>query len=187
MTLEEPIPATPGSCALRLTQLSRLSSRTKKTLVHSIATDISDAFILIAHHAEAGHLTSKHTGPINDVIEIIKETEISQRRRLEESVRKYRRQVRKIRREKMMVEGERECMRREFGRMVKRTEETLEAWKERARAFEGIAEGMGNVQREFEILRARGLAGEREREREKEELRVASPMEVDGERADSGA
>lgn len=179
MTQDDTIPTQPGSCALRLTQLNRHSSRTKKALIQSLATDISTAFILIAQLSEAGHLRRKHTSPINDVISIIKDTEASQREMLEDAVRKYKQRTRRNRREK-------EWMQREFRgvlKTLKSVNKMLGAWRERTRRVEAVAEELGAVRRECEMLRmGRGgvaVNGEREDAGAGEIVRIASPMEVD--------
>lgn len=180
MTTEDPasIPPYPGSCALRITNLHYLSSRAKRTLLRSIASDITATFILIAQHAEKGVLGRKHTEPINSVIEKIKETECSQRVLLEDSVRKYKRRVRRMRREKVWMRGK-------LGRVVKGIHEMIGMWRERARRFEGIVEELGAVRRECEMLRARGVVavhglGVLEGDAKGDGMmRIASPMDVD--------
>lgn len=186
MTQDNTIPLQPGSCAMRLTQLNRHSSRTKKALIQSLATDISTAFILIARQSEAGALRRKHTSPINDVISIIKDTETSQREMLEDAVRKYKRRTRRSRREKTW-------MMHEFRGVVKTLKgvsRMIDAWKEKVRRVETVAEELGAVRRECEMLRmSRGVVfvnGEENGARTGEVMRIASPMEVDGfERVDS--
>lgn len=181
MTQEDPtsIPSQPGSCALRITHLRHLSSRTKKTLLRSIASDITAAFILIAQHAETGVLGRKHTAPINSVIETIKDTETSQRELLADSVRKYKRRVRRMRREKAW-------MRSKLGTVVQGIHEMVGVWREKGRRFEGIVEELGALRRECEMLRARGVVavqglGVMDGDGKGEGIiRIASPMDVDG-------
>lgn len=180
MTQDDTIPTQPGSCALRLIQVNRHSSRAKKALIQSLATDISTAFILIAQHSEAGHLRRKHTTPINDIISIIKDTETSQREMLEDALRKYKRRTKRSQREK-------EWMRHEFRGVIKTLkslDKMLEVWRERARRVEALMEELGAVRRECEMLRAgRGIIavnGEREDTERGDIVRITSPMEVDG-------
>lgn len=183
MTQDDTVPTQPGSCALRLAQLNRHSSRTKKALIQSLATDISSAFILIAQQSEAGHLRRKHTGPINDVVSLIKDTENSQREMLEDAVRKYKRRTRRSRREK-------EWMQREFRGVVKTLKSVnkmLGVWRERVKRVEAVAEELGAVRRECEMLRTgrgavivNGVNEEKDDAAGGEIVRIASPMEVDG-------
>lgn len=66
----------------------------------------------------------------------------------------------------------------------------IDAWKEKVRQVETVAEELGAVRRECEMLRmSRGVVfvnGEENGPRTGEVVRIASPMEVDGfERVDS--
>ncbi|OJJ49074.1 hypothetical protein ASPZODRAFT_13811 [Penicilliopsis zonata CBS 506.65] len=123
------IPSTPGSITVRLSNVSSLSSPSKKRLIQSVAHDIGAAFITIAQLAQAGHLTPTQTAPINDVIKIIRDTDLAQRRSLERRVARYERREHRWR-------VQRRWMQREFGRLVKRAEEVSERWRERVQRAE---------------------------------------------------
>ncbi|GAD99342.1 conserved hypothetical protein [Paecilomyces variotii No. 5] len=112
----------PGSCAMRLTNIDTLPSRSKTSLINSIATDISATFIYIAKQAEAGNLSTIHTGPINDIIGTIKDTEVAHREALERKLARYKKTERRLRRE-------RKWMRRELMGLTKKTEEVVEDLK----------------------------------------------------------
>lgn len=178
------IPNNPGSCALRLLHITHLPSHKKKSLLRSLASDISTTFILIAQHAESGILTRKHTGPINAVIETIKETEIWQREMLEDCMRKYKRRIRRMKREKVWVRGK-------LGHVVRGVHEMVAVWRERGRRFESLVEELAAVRQECELLRAscRGLGAGMGMGMDmgvsmgfdgENGVRIASPMEVDG-------
>ncbi|KAJ5758288.1 uncharacterized protein N7511_006982 [Penicillium nucicola] len=82
----------PGSCALRLENLEAQSSQGKKEPMQSIAQDICTTFTCIAKYAEAGKLEAQHTNVIDDVIKMIRDTDIKTRHRLEKQERRLRRE-----------------------------------------------------------------------------------------------
>ncbi|RHZ57310.1 uncharacterized protein CDV56_107592 [Aspergillus thermomutatus] len=119
----------------RLQNLQKLDSSSKRTLLCSIATDITATFICISKHIENGTLSDEHTGSIEGVIDIIKGTEVSQRRMLERKVKRYARLARRLK-------IEREWMRREFGKLVKRADAVNGRWRERVRNLEVVNKAM---------------------------------------------
>lgn len=108
---------------MRLDNLEKRSSLSKTKLMCSIADDMCATFQCIAKHAEAGNLTARHTEPLDQVIRIIRDTEVSQRHRLE-------RQARRLR-------LERRWMRREFRKVVKSAEQVSQAWEKRVAVLQG--------------------------------------------------
>ncbi|RHZ56385.1 hypothetical protein CDV55_101855 [Aspergillus turcosus] len=118
-----------------LQTLPKLNNTSKRTLLNSIATDITATFIYISKHLENGTLSDEHTAPIDRVIDIIKGTEVSHRRMLERKVKRYTRLARRLKRE-------REWIRREFGELVKRAEAVNARWRERVRDLEGVNKAM---------------------------------------------
>ena len=133
----------PGSCTMRLRNIQTLSSPAKTTLLQSIANDISATFIYLAKHAEANTLSPQHTAPINDVIAIIKDTAVSQRRMLERRMARYERRTRRLR-------AERKWAQREFGRVVRRAEMVHSRWKG---TVGRLREGLERVSRELVVVR----------------------------------
>lgn len=132
----------PGSCAMRLTHIDTLSSRSKTSLIKSIATDISATFIYIAKQAEAGNLSAIHTGPINDVIGTIKDTEVAHREALERKLARYKRVERRLRRE-------RKWMKRELMGLTKKADAVVEDWKTRVH---GASKELEETRRELEFV-----------------------------------
>ncbi|KAJ5308636.1 hypothetical protein PENANT_c053G02920 [Penicillium antarcticum] len=82
----------PGCCAFRLENLENQTSQTKKELMNSIAQDICATFTCIAKHAEAGNLEDQHTDVIDNVIKMIRGTDVRTRHRLEMRERRLRRE-----------------------------------------------------------------------------------------------
>ncbi|GFF44027.1 hypothetical protein IFM58399_07146 [Aspergillus lentulus] len=119
----------------RLQTLPNLDSSSKRTLLCSIATDITATFICISKHIENGTLSDEHTASIESVIDIIKGTETSQRRMLERKVKRYARLARRLK-------SEREWMRREFGELVKRADAVNLRWSKRVRDLEVVNKAM---------------------------------------------
>ncbi|EAW06986.1 uncharacterized protein ACLA_086880 [Aspergillus clavatus NRRL 1] len=136
--------------ASRLHNLTTLNTPSKQILLRSIADDITAVFIRISKHIEKGTLGAEHTAPINDVIEIITGTEVSQRRRLEQRVRRYAVLARRLK-------GEREWVRREFGALVERVERVSGVWRERVLALREVNRGMrremGRMRGEWEMVK----------------------------------
>lgn len=118
-----------------LQTLPNLDNTSKRTLLSTIATDITATFICISKHLENGTLSDEHTGPIESIIDIIKGTEVSHRRMLERKVKRYTRLARRLKRE-------REWIRREFGEVVKRAEAVNARWRERVRDLEVVNKAM---------------------------------------------
>ncbi|KAJ5606587.1 hypothetical protein N7510_009368 [Penicillium lagena] len=158
----------PGGCpiagfsTLRLEGLEKRSSPEKAELVHSIADDMSGTLMCIAQHAEEGTLSSRHIEPIDGVIRIIRDTEVSQRRRLERRVRRLR--------------GMRRWLRREFRKMVKRADLVSRAWKNKAATLKGNIQALqievAVMRRQGEMLRAcieQGESGEGEESTQSED------------------
>ncbi|CAL5874292.1 uncharacterized protein PFLUO_LOCUS8582 [Penicillium psychrofluorescens] len=139
-----------GFSTLRLEGLEQRSSPEKSELLHSIADDMSATLMCIAQHTEEGTLSTRHIEPIDRVIRIIRDTEVSQRRRLERRVRRLR--------------GMRRWLRHEFRKMVKRAELVSRAWKNKTATLKGNLQALqGEVtvmKRQCEMLQARMEQGE---------------------------
>lgn len=82
----EYLPA-PGSLALRLEGLEFMSPQAKSRLMDSIAADISAIFISIKQHVESGILQDIQTRVIDEVIKLIRDTDVNCRRGLMRRVR----------------------------------------------------------------------------------------------------
>jgi hypothetical protein len=119
----------------RLQTLPDLDSSSKRTLLCSIATDITATFICISKHIENGTLSDEHTASIESVIDIIKGTEVSYRRMLERKVKRYARLARRLK-------SEREWMRGEFGEVVKQADAVNLRWRKRVRDLEVVNKAM---------------------------------------------
>ncbi|KAL1981998.1 hypothetical protein VTN96DRAFT_1964 [Rasamsonia emersonii] len=139
----------PGSCALRLSNIERLSPDQKTELVRSVANDITAVFIYIARQAEAGNLTTANTEPINDVISVIRDTEVKHRQKLEDKLARYERAAQRRRRE-------RRWLRVELGRVIRRTKVAAASWKTKTDELTArLAEAqkrLAFVQEKYELL-----------------------------------
>ncbi|THC88301.1 hypothetical protein EYZ11_012255 [Aspergillus tanneri] len=109
---------------MRLQDIESLSPASKSATIRSIANDISSVFIRIYKLVDRGILSSKHTAPIDEVIQIITRVEGSHRRMLGRTIRRYQRRAKQWRREKRW-------MRRQFGEFVKRSDAMHGRWKKR--------------------------------------------------------
>lgn len=125
----------PGSCTLRLTNITTLPSLQKTALISSIANDIKATFIYIAKQSEAGNLNPHNTAPLDDVVATIRDTAVSERRMLEKKLEKAERRVRRLRKEQ-------KWMQKEFGEVVKRAEVVSGKWKEKVERLRGRVEGL---------------------------------------------
>ncbi|KAE8351202.1 hypothetical protein BDV28DRAFT_150207 [Aspergillus coremiiformis] len=105
----------PGSCAMRLQNLERLSSAAKSALLRSIADDLTSTFICISKELSRGTLSATHTDPIHDLITSIKNTEWPEHQRMQQEL-EYRQRERRWR-------AERKWMRRKVEGLVKHSEE----------------------------------------------------------------
>ncbi|KAI9932636.1 hypothetical protein MW887_008884 [Aspergillus wentii] len=140
---------------MRLRNIETLSSSSKTALLKSIANDISAVFIYISKQSEAGNLSTKHTAPIDNVIRLIKGTEVSQRRMLERRVLRYERQASRLRAERRWIRGE-------FMKVVKRAEAVSERWREKVGKLSGDLDGtrrdLSLARREYELLKEKAKA-----------------------------
>lgn len=139
----------PGSCALRLSNIEQLSPDQKTELVRSVANDITAVFIYIARQAEAGNLTTANTEPINDVISVIRDTEVKHRQKLEDKLARYERAAQRRRRE-------RRWLRVELGRVIRRTKVAAGSWRTKTDELTArLAEAqkrLAFVQEKYELL-----------------------------------
>lgn len=117
----------PGSCALRLTNLHKYTPSAKKRLMQSIATDIKATLICIANQARVGNLTARQTAPVNEVIRIIRDTDVAERRRLENRVARHRRQARQWKVQRQKIHG----IQGQLSQIVESVDKVIEAWKKR--------------------------------------------------------
>ncbi|OJJ82652.1 uncharacterized protein ASPGLDRAFT_1494480 [Aspergillus glaucus CBS 516.65] len=125
----------PGSCTLRLTNITTLPPSQKAALISSIANDIKATFIYIAKQSEAGNLGPHNTAPLDDVVATIRDTAVSERRMLEKKLEKTERRVR-------MLKREQKWMQKEFGEVMKRVEMVSGKWKEKIERLRGRVEGL---------------------------------------------
>lgn len=157
----------PGSCTLRLQSLPSLPPHTKTALLASIAHDIRATFIYIAKQAEAGALAPDNTAPLNDVLTIIKDTDMRRRGRLERRLERYERRIERLR-------GERAWMRREFKGVVGRVDGVQRRWRVRVgelrRVLEGVRGEYAVLRGEYALLQARLKQGIKRPEVEKGEI-----------------
>ncbi|EYE97136.1 uncharacterized protein EURHEDRAFT_451309 [Aspergillus ruber CBS 135680] len=123
----------PGSCTLRLTNLTTLPASQKTALISSIANDIKATFIYIAKQSEAGNLDPHNTAPLDDVVATIRDTAVSERRILEKKLEKAERRVKRLR-------GGQKWMQKEFGEVVKKVEVVSGKWKEKVAMLRGRVE-----------------------------------------------
>ncbi|KAL1966190.1 hypothetical protein VTN77DRAFT_4742 [Rasamsonia byssochlamydoides] len=114
----------PGSCALRLSDIEQLPSDQRTELIQSVANDITAVFIYIARQAEAGNLTTANTAPINDVIGVIRGTEVKHRQKLEEKLGRLQRDAQRCKRERRWLQSE-------LGQIVGRAQVAVRSWKAR--------------------------------------------------------
>lgn len=142
----------PGSCTLRLTNITTLPPSQRTALITSIANDIKATFIYIAKQSEAGNLDPHNTVPLDEVVATIRDTAVSERRMLEKKLEKAKRRVRKLRREQKWVQ-------KEFGEVVKRVEVVSGKWKEKVERLQGRMEGL---QREVASGRTNIIADQKE-------------------------
>lgn len=140
-----------GSCTLRLQNLPSLPPHTKTALLASIAHDMRATFIYIAKQAEAGTLSPDNTAPLNEVLTIIKDTDMRRRESLERRLERYEKRIERLR-------GERAWMRREFGGVVGRVEGVQGRWREREgglrRALEGVRGEYAVLSGKYALLQA---------------------------------
>jgi hypothetical protein len=176
----------PGSSALRLSNIEQLSSEKKTELIRSVADDITAVFVYIARQSEAGNLTTTNTEPINDVISIIKDTEVKHRQKLEEKVAQYRRATQRLRKE-------RQCLRVQLGRITKRTQVAVGGWEAKMDELTaGLAEAQKRValvQEKYELLQLSSNAlGQAQKEQQLQELQQSQPAEMgkDAEQVNDG-
>ncbi|KAJ5814565.1 hypothetical protein N7474_006342 [Penicillium riverlandense] len=157
-----------GFSTLRLEGLEKRSSLEKAQLVYSIADDMSATLMCIAQHTEEGTLSARHIEPIDRVIRIVRDTEVSQRRRLERRVRRLR--------------GRRRWLRREFRKMIKRAELVSVAWKNKATTLKGNLQALqsevASMRRQCEMLRA--YMEQRESGEKEESMLGEQPNKKDG-------
>lgn len=125
----------PGSCTLRLTNIASLPSSQKTALISSIANDMKATFIYIAKQSEVGNLDSHNTAPLDNVVAIIRDTAVSERRLVEKRLEKAERRVRNLKREQ-------KWMQEEVGKIVKSVDVVSRKWKEKVERLRGRVEGL---------------------------------------------
>jgi hypothetical protein len=113
----------PGFCALRLSDINNLLSDQKTELINSVANDIAAAFIYIHRQAKAGNLTTTNTEPLENVIGIIRGTDVKYRRHLERKAERYKIAARRQRKQ-ISHQG------KELLRIISRTASEVGASKE---------------------------------------------------------
>ncbi|KAJ5138276.1 uncharacterized protein N7515_003124 [Penicillium bovifimosum] len=86
------IPTHRHSYTRRLDNVEHADSETKIVVLKSIARDICETFQAIAEYAEEGVLQDEHTKPIDSVIMSIRDTDVKQRRQLEKTNRRLRKE-----------------------------------------------------------------------------------------------
>ncbi|KAJ5087298.1 hypothetical protein N7456_010914 [Penicillium angulare] len=161
------VPPAPAPIAYRLAGLETWSPQTKTETIASIADDIRATFMYIGQHVDAGNLNHEQTKSLDTVIEIIRDTDVANRRALE-------RRARRLKREKRYV-------RREYRVLVRETAKLGLVYRGKVRELRGLSrellEEMGKLKDEREILKL-GLMGKKKEEIVGEE---GVGVDVDGE------
>lgn len=133
----------PGSCVMRLNGIEYMSQKGKTKLLRSISDDLRALLMCIGQHVDAGNLDAKTTAPLDEVIRMIRDTEIGYRRSLERGLRRSRKQKR--------------WLRREYRGVVRSTEALARAYKTKVQVLKDEARGLRvqieGLEDELEMLR----------------------------------
>lgn len=147
----------PGSCVMRLNGIEYMSQEGKTKLLRSISNDLRALLMCVGQHVDAGNLDTKSTAPLDEVIRMIRDTEIGYRRSLEKALRRSRRQKR--------------WLRREYRGVVRSTEALARAYKAKVQASQNVIRELRvnttGLENELEMLRF-GKAKEAETEGKEE-------------------
>ncbi|KAJ5087045.1 hypothetical protein NUU61_008352 [Penicillium alfredii] len=137
-------PTTARTCLDKLQGMETKSSESKRQLMQSIADDICATFMKISEYAGAGTLRASHTEPIDNVVRVIRDTDVSFRRSLEQRVRRLRKEKR--------------WLRREYRKVVRSTETLSRTYKERILVMRHrlhfSQKNLVDLRAEHELLRA---------------------------------
>lgn len=136
---------------MRLQNIEQLTPASKTQLLSSISNDICALLMCIGQHVEAGNLSQKNTEPLDEVIKMIRDTEVGYRRSLERGVRRLQRQKR--------------WMRREYRGVVRGAETLGRMYRGRVQV---LRERVGGMRAEMEMLRMRMEKKDKEKELEME-------------------
>lgn len=147
-----------GSCVMRLQGIENKNPAAKVELLRSISNDLRALLMCIGQHVESGTLDSQTTAPLDEVITMIRDTEMGYRRTLEQALRRSR--------------NEKRWMRREYRGVVRGAEVLARAYRAKVLTLEGVVRGLrmelavvkaerGILQTEKEVVEN---AGEEERD-----------------------
>lgn len=136
---------------MRLQNLEQLTPASKTKLLDSISNDICALLMCIGQHVEAGNLNQQNTEPLDEVIKMIRDTEVGYRRSLERGVRRLQREKR--------------WMRREYRGVVRGAEMLGRTYRGRVQELRGR---VGGLRAEMELLRIGMEKKDKEKEMEME-------------------
>lgn len=128
---------------MRLNGIEYMSQKEKAKLLRSISDDLRALLMCIGQHVDAGNLDAKTTAPLDEVIRMIRDTEIGYRRSLERGLRRAGKQKR--------------WLRREYRRVVRNTEALARAYKIKVQVLKDEVRGLRvqieGLEDELEMLR----------------------------------
>lgn len=151
-----------------------MSHAAKAELLRSISNDLRALLMCIGQHVESGSLDNQTTAPLDEVITMIRDTEVGYRRSLERELRRSRKEKR--------------WMRREYRGVVRSAGVLAKAYRAKVLALKGVVRGlrmnMADSKAEGGILQTDKGKGGVEEERE-DCAKVKEVVENAGEK-DSG-
>ncbi|KAJ5884680.1 hypothetical protein N7495_009190 [Penicillium taxi] len=116
----------PGFSVIRLEGLERWTSDKKTEVLQSISDDIRATFMCITNHIRVGTLSPAHTKPLEEVIDIIRDSNMNHRRKLERRIKRLRKQNQWIQKEYRRVVQTADTVARTYnGRVQKLKQRTL--------------------------------------------------------------
>lgn len=121
----------------------------KTALLRSISDDLRALLMCIGQHVDAGNLDAKNTAPMDEVIRMIRDTEVGYRHSLERELRRSRKQKR--------------WMRKEYRGVVMGSEVLGRTYRSKVQALRGVIRGLrvevDRLESELENLRLRDRKG----------------------------
>lgn len=117
-----------GSCVMRLQGIERMPTEDKTALLRSISDDLRALLMCIGQHVEAGNLDAKSTAPMDEVIRMIRDTEVEYRQSLERELRRSRKQKR--------------WLRKEYGGVVTGSEVLARTYRSKVQTLRGVIRGL---------------------------------------------
>lgn len=120
----------------------------KTALLRSISDDLRALLMCIGQHVDAGNLDAKSTAPMDEVIRMIRDTEVGYRHSLERELRRSQKQKR--------------WMRKEYRSVVMGSEVLARTYRNKVQALRGVIRGL-RLESESETLRLKkGNGGRKE-------------------------